>query len=121
MPIPFSVEEVVLWLCNYPSCEEVIVVGLALCLVPLSEEVIVVWLSALSLLCEVIVVVSSLLSKGCFVGEWSCILQVCNCKFLDGGSLCGRSCVGIYWKSFYVKVGMQSSGSNLETYLGICI
>ena len=33
----------------YPSCEEVIVVGLALCLVPFSEEVIIIWLSALSL------------------------------------------------------------------------
>ena len=70
-----------IWVCGYPSCEEVIVVGLALCLVPLSEEVIVVWLSALSLLCEVIVVVPSLLCRGCFVGERSCVLLVIFAKF----------------------------------------
>ena len=38
VPIPLSVEEVMIWVCGYPSCEEVIVVG--------------VWLSALSLLCR---------------------------------------------------------------------
>ena len=53
-----KVIEIVIWVCGYPSCEAVIVVGLALCLVPLSEEVIVVWLSAISLLCEVIVVLT---------------------------------------------------------------
>ena len=80
--IPLSVEEVVLWVCSYPSCEEVIVIGLVLYLVPLSEEVIVIWLSALSLLC-----------RGCFVGERSCVLLVCICQILSGGSLCGKSCV----------------------------
>ena len=34
MPIPLSVEEVVLWICGYPSCEEVIVVEFGF--VPLS-------------------------------------------------------------------------------------
>ena len=66
--IPLSVEEVVIWVCGYPSCEEVIVFGLTLCLVPLSVEVIVVWLSALSHLCEVIVVVSCLLCRSGVVG-----------------------------------------------------
>ena len=67
VPIPLSVEEIMIWGCGYPSCEEVIVVGLTLFLVPLSEEVIVVWLSALSLLCEVIVVVTYLLCRGSFI------------------------------------------------------
>ena len=93
-----------LWLCAFPSkCRggcaigfvalpisvEVIVVGLALCLIPLSEEVIVVWLSALSLLCEVIVVVPCLLCRGYFVGERSCVLLFCNCKFSVEGSYVG--------------------------------
>ena len=65
--IPLSVEEVVLWVCSYPSCVEVIVqvvfgfIGNPLSVeviviefgfvpIPLSVEVIVVvWLSALSL------------------------------------------------------------------------
>ena len=42
MPIPLSVEEIVMWACNYPSkCR---------------GDCGGVWLSALSLLCEVIVV-----------------------------------------------------------------
>ena len=90
-----EVIEIVIWVCGYPSCEEVIVVGLALCLVPLSEEVIVVWLSAFSLLCEMIVVVPSFLCRGCVVGERSCVLLVCICQILSGGSLCERSCVDI--------------------------
>ena len=49
MPIPLSVE--------------VIAGVLAKCLIPLSVEVIVVWLSALSLLCEVIVIVPCLLCE----------------------------------------------------------
>ena len=49
VPIPLSVEEVVIWACGYPSCEEVIVV--------------VVWLSALSLLYEVIVVLTLCLAS----------------------------------------------------------
>ena len=49
-----------------PSCVEVIVV-LALCLIPLSEEVIVVWLSVLSFLREVIVIVPNLLCRGCLL------------------------------------------------------
>jgi len=88
-----EVIEIVIWVCDYPSCEEMIVVGLALCLIPLSEEVIVVWLSALSLLCEVIVVVSNFFCRGCFVGERSCALLVYICQILSGGSLYGRSCV----------------------------
>ena len=87
--------EIVIWVCRYPSCKEVIVVGLALCLVPLSEEVIVVWFSALSLLCKVIVVVPNLLCRGCFVRERSHVLLVCICQILSGGSLCGRSCVDV--------------------------
>ena len=47
--IPLSVEEVVIWACGYPSCEEVIVV--------------IVWISALSLLYEVIVVLALCLAS----------------------------------------------------------
>ena len=90
MPIPLSVE--------------VIIGVLAKCLIPLSVEVIVVWLSSLSLLCEMIVVVPCLLCevivvvpyflcRGCFVGERSCVLLVCICQILSGSSLCGKSCV----------------------------
>ena len=84
--------KIVIWVCGYPSCEEVIEVGLALCLVPLSVEVTVVWLSALSLLCEVIVV-PSLLCRGCVVRERSCILRFCIYQILSGGSMYGKSCV----------------------------
>jgi len=55
--------EKLICVCSYPSCEEVIVVGLALYLVPLSEEVIVIWLSAISLLCEVIIVLALCLAS----------------------------------------------------------
>ena len=78
-----------------PLSVEVIVVGLALCLVPLSEEVIVVWLSAISLLCAVIVAVPYLLCRGCFIGERSCVLLVYICQIFSGGSLCGKSCVDV--------------------------
>ena len=77
--IPLSVEVIVVWLSALSL----------LC------EVIIVWLSALSLLCEVIVVVPYLLCKGCFVGERSCVLLLCICKILSGGSLCGKSCVDV--------------------------
>ena len=70
MPIPLSVEVIVgvLALCLFLKCRGDC---WSFDFVPilLSEEVIVVWLSALSLLCEVIVVVSSLLCRVCFVGE----------------------------------------------------
>ena len=52
VPIPLSVEEIVIWVCGYPSCVEVIVVGFSFVPIPLCAEVIVVWLSALSLLCR---------------------------------------------------------------------
>ena len=45
---------------------------LAKYLTSLSIEVIVVWLSVLSLLCEVIVVVPCLLCRDCFVREELC-------------------------------------------------
>jgi len=68
VPIPLNVEEVVIWFCGYPSCEEVIVIiFLALCLAFYVEVVV--------------------------LEERSCILQVCICQILDGGFLCGRSCV----------------------------
>jgi len=57
------------------------VVGLALCLVPLGEEVIVV--------------VPSLLCRGCVVGERSCVLLICICQILDGDSLCERPYVDV--------------------------
>ena len=95
MPVLLSVEEVVILVYCYPSCEEVIVVGLALCLVPLSKEVIVVWLSVISLLCEVIVVVLYLLCRGCVVGEMSCVRLVYICQIPSGDSLCGKSCADV--------------------------
>ena len=73
--------EVVFWVCGYPSCEEVIVLGLALYHIPLSEEVIVV--------------VPSLLCRGCVAGERSCVLLICFCQILGGGSLCWKSCVDV--------------------------
>ena len=63
VPIPLSVKEVMIWACGYPSCEEVIVV--------------VVWLSALSLLCEMIVVLALCLAscvEVVVVRERSCVL-----------------------------------------------
>ena len=109
MPIPLSLEEIVICACGYPSkCRgdcggvwlsvlsllyEVIVVWLSaqslLC------EVTVVWLSALSLLCEVIVIVPCLLCRGGCVRERSCVLLSLYYQILDGGSLCGRSYVDI--------------------------
>ena len=80
VPIPLSVEEVELWVCDYPSCVEVIVVA--------------VWLSAQPSLC-----------RGGFIRERSCVLLFCIFQILGGGPLCGRSCVDIQWKSFCVKVG----------------
>ena len=42
MPVPLSVEEVVIWACGYPSYEEVIVIViLALCLASCVEVVVV--------------------------------------------------------------------------------
>ena len=66
MPIPLSVE--------------VIAGVLAKCLIPLSGEVIVI--------------VSSLLCRDGVIGERSCVLLVCICQILSGGSpvwevLCG--------------------------------
>ena len=60
-----------IWVCGYPSCEEVIVVVICLSALSLLYEVIVVWFSALSLLCEVIVFVPYLLYRGGFVGKRS--------------------------------------------------
>ena len=40
MPIPLSVEEVVLWVCVHPSCAEVIVEEILFVGIPLSVEVI---------------------------------------------------------------------------------
>ena len=82
-----------LWVSIHPSCVEVIIVVVCLVPIPLCVEVIIVWLSALSLLCEVIVVVPSLLCRGCFVGERSCVLLSMHYQILGGGSLCGRSYV----------------------------
>ena len=42
---------------------------------------------------KVIVVVPSLLCRGCFVGERSCVLLIYIFQILSGGSLCGKSCV----------------------------
>ena len=63
------------WLSALSLLCEVIVVWLSV--LSLLYEVIVVWLGALSLLCEVIVVVPSLLCRGCVVGERSCVLLLC--------------------------------------------
>ena len=60
-----------LWVCVHPSSVEVIVVEFWLSALSLLCEVIVVWLGALSLLCEVIVVVSCLLCRSGVVGERS--------------------------------------------------
>ena len=89
---------VILFALCYPSCVEVIVeVVFELVGIPLSVEVIVVkfWLCALSLYCEVIVVVHCLLYKGCFIGERNCVLLVCICQILSGDSLCGMSCMDV--------------------------
>ena len=73
--------------------------------IPLSVEVVVVWLSVLSLLCEVIVVVPCLLCRGYFVGERSCVLLLCICQILGGGFLCGKSCVDALVKIFLYEAG----------------
>ena len=53
-----------LWVCDHPSCVEVIEIVICVCGYPSCEEVIVVvWLSALSLLCEVIVVLALCLTS----------------------------------------------------------
>ena len=67
---PSSVEVVLLWVCDYPSCVEMIVV--------------VIWLSALPLLCRgdhCFGLVPCLLCRGDCIGEWSCVLQVLSCNF----------------------------------------
>jgi len=70
VPVPLSVEEVVIWACGYPSCEEVIVVViLALCLASCVEVV--------------------------DVGERRCVLLSLDCQILGGASLYGRSYVDI--------------------------
>ena len=46
VPIPLSVEDVVLRVCGYSSCVEVIVVEFGLVPYPSCVEVIVVWLYA---------------------------------------------------------------------------
>jgi len=63
VPIPLSVEEIVIWVCCYPSCVEMIVVEFWLSALSLLCEAIVIWLSAISLLCEVIVVLALCLAS----------------------------------------------------------
>ena len=55
MPIPLSVEEVVLWVCDYPSCVEVIVVEFDFVPYPSCVEVIVVLALCLASCVEVVV------------------------------------------------------------------
>ena len=59
---------------------------------------------------EVIVVVPSLLCRGCCVGERSYVLLVCIYQILSGGFLCGRSCVKI------VKIFL-CEGGDVEQWL----
>jgi len=42
---------------------------------------------------EVICVVPCLLCRDCIIRERSCALSVCITQILNGGSLCGKSCV----------------------------
>ena len=82
-----------------PSCIEAIVVEFGV--VPLS------------LLCRddcCFDFVPCLLCRSGCVGERSCILEVCNCKFLGGGFLCGRSCVNV------VKI-LLCEGGDVEQWL----
>ena len=80
-------------MCLYPSWVEVIVV-LALCPASCVELVV--------------------LERGIVYS------YLCNCKFLGGGSLCGRSYMGIV-KILLCEDGDVEQWSNLETYLGVCI
>ena len=52
VPIPLSVKEIVIWVCGYPSSVEVIVVEFGFVPIPLYVEVIVICLCAHSSLCR---------------------------------------------------------------------
>ena len=54
-----------------------------------------------------------------FVGKRSCVLLVVFVQILGGGSLCGKSCVDALVEILLCEG--EDSGSNLETYLGVCV
>jgi len=101
---------VVLWVYGYPSCVEVIV--------------IIVWLCTLSLLCrddccfgfisiprgDCVLTLCIASWVGVVVLEIVVYSQLCNCKFLGGGSLCGRSYVDV------VKI-ILCEGKDVEQWL----
>ena len=84
MPIPLSVEEVVLWVCSYPSCVEVIVVEFGFVPYPSCVEVIVILALCLVSYVEVV------------IGEGSSVLltlylQIPRWRFPVWEVLCGHS------------------------------
>ena len=83
---------IVVWLFAHPFCVEVIVV-LALCLTS----------------CVVVVVL-----------ERGVVYSLPSCKFLSGGSLCGRSCVDIV-KILLCEGGDVEQWLEPRTYLGACV
>ena len=79
MSILLSAEEVVLWICGYPSCVEVIVIVLWLCAHPSCVEVIEFWLCAYPSCVEVI-----LIERGVVYSK--CRVVIPRWRFLGGRS-----------------------------------